>query len=126
MIQSSLWHDEPESIELKLTTAGQRRAIAKVAESPGGQGRSPSGGLGLNGSTAEAHTRLQPTSLQAYDSKNSLHMKTQSDTRLEPVCYMIMPFRRKKVDDPRPTGAPAEIDFDALWEKVYWPALEEL
>jgi hypothetical protein len=53
-------------------------------------------------------------------------MKTQRDVRLEPVCYMIMPFRRKKVDEPRPTGAPAEIDFDALWEKAYWPALEEL
>ena len=45
---------------------------------------------------------------------------------VRPVCYMVMPFRRKKVDEPRPTGAPAEIDFDALWERVYWPAIEAL
>jgi hypothetical protein len=45
---------------------------------------------------------------------------------VRPVCYMVMPFRRKKVEEPRPTGAPAEIDFDALWERVYWPAIEAL
>ena len=45
---------------------------------------------------------------------------------IKPVCYMVMPFRRKKVDDPRPAGSPAEIDFDALWERAYWPALDQL
>ena len=45
---------------------------------------------------------------------------------LQPVCYMVMPFRQKKVEEPRPSGAPAEIDFDALWERAYWPAIEAL
>jgi len=45
---------------------------------------------------------------------------------LRPVCYMVMPFRTKKVEEPRPAGAPAEIDFDALWERAYWPAIEAL
>lgn len=45
---------------------------------------------------------------------------------VQPVCYMVMPFRRKKVDDPLPAGAPAEINFDALWERAYWPAIEAL
>lgn len=39
---------------------------------------------------------------------------------------MVMPFRKKKVEDPRPDGAPAEINFDALWERAYWPAIVEL
>jgi len=43
-----------------------------------------------------------------------------------PVCYMVMPFRKKKVEEPRPSGAPIEIDFDALWERAYWPAIEAL
>ncbi len=46
--------------------------------------------------------------------------------KLRPVCYMVMPFRRKKVEEPRPAGAPAEIDFDRLWERAYWPAIEAL
>ncbi len=46
--------------------------------------------------------------------------------KLRPVCYMVMPFRRKKVEEPRPAGAPAEIDFDALWERAYWPAIVAL
>src|SRR5689334_11582052 len=38
---------------------------------------------------------------------------------------MVMPFARK------PTGiterdVPAEVDFDALWERVYQPVLEDL
>ncbi len=45
---------------------------------------------------------------------------------VQPVCYMVMPFRRKKVEEPRPAGAPAEIDFDRLWERAYWPAIEAL
>jgi Tetratricopeptide Repeats-Sensor len=40
-------------------------------------------------------------------------------------CFMVMPFGRK------PTGAepgkgPAEIDFNALWDKAYFPLLGEL
>lgn len=45
---------------------------------------------------------------------------------VRPVCYMVMPFRKKKVEEPRPPGAPVEIDFDALWEKVYWPVIDKL
>ncbi len=45
---------------------------------------------------------------------------------LRPICYMVMPFRTKRVDEPRPTGAPVEIDFDALWERAYCPAIENM
>ena len=45
---------------------------------------------------------------------------------LRPICYMVMPFRRKPVEEPRPAGAPAEIDFDALWERAYLPAIDAM
>ena len=43
----------------------------------------------------------------------------------DPVAFVVMPFRRK------PTGrtekhVPAEVDFDALWERVYQPVLGDL
>ncbi len=43
----------------------------------------------------------------------------------DPIAFMVMPFGRK------PTGRtendlPSEVDFDALWERVYQPVLEEL
>ena len=43
----------------------------------------------------------------------------------DPIAFMVMPF------DPKATGVtekdvPAEVDFDALWERVYQPILEEL
>jgi hypothetical protein len=41
-----------------------------------------------------------------------------------PVCFMVMPFRRKETRAPAP--APAFVDFDALWEKAFCPALEAL
>jgi hypothetical protein len=44
---------------------------------------------------------------------------------LRPVCFMVMPFRKKKVTGPTGEGAPAEIDCDALWDKAYRPAIEE-
>src|SRR5919198_3030536 len=42
----------------------------------------------------------------------------------KPIAFMVMPFGRK------PTGrtekkVPAEIDFDALWDRVYQPVLED-
>lgn len=47
--------------------------------------------------------------------------------RPKAVAFMVMPFGTKSVDhahaDP---SAPAQVDFDALWEKVYKPALAEL
>jgi hypothetical protein len=43
----------------------------------------------------------------------------------DPIAFMVMPFSRK------PTGrtekdVPAEVDFDALWDKVHQPVLQEL
>jgi hypothetical protein len=49
-----------------------------------------------------------------------------SDKGPKPICYMVMPFRKKRVEEPLPAGAPAEIDFDALWEKAYWPAIKAM
>jgi hypothetical protein len=44
----------------------------------------------------------------------------------KPVCFMVMPFRRRKVEGNLPPGAPAEIDCDALWDRGYRPAIERL
>jgi len=41
------------------------------------------------------------------------------------IAFLIMPFDRKRTGQRR-RGAPAEIDFDALWERVYKPMLSEL
>lgn len=43
---------------------------------------------------------------------------------LRPLAFMVMPFRRKDTHAPAP--APASIDFDALWEKAFCPALTAL
>jgi hypothetical protein len=40
-------------------------------------------------------------------------------------CFMVMPFGRKATQA-EPGKGPAEIDFNALWDKVYFPLLEEL
>lgn len=45
---------------------------------------------------------------------------------LRPICYMVMPFRTKRVEEPLPAGAPAEIDFDRLWTLAYRPAIEAM
>ena len=42
---------------------------------------------------------------------------------LRPVCFIAMPFRRKKTRADR-NGAPGEVDFDALWDRVYRPAID--
>ncbi len=42
-----------------------------------------------------------------------------------PVCFMVMPFRKKKVVGPTGEGAPSELDCDALWDKAYRPAIDE-
>jgi len=44
---------------------------------------------------------------------------------LRPICFMVMPFRKKKVTGPTGEGAPKEINCDALWDKAYRPAIEE-
>lgn len=48
---------------------------------------------------------------------------------LKPICFVAMPFGTKEV--PAPSGkdaarAPAKVDFDALWDKAYSKAIEEL
>jgi len=43
---------------------------------------------------------------------------------LRPVCFIAMPFRRKRTGTDR-KGAPSEVDFDALWDKAYRPAIED-
>jgi hypothetical protein len=46
---------------------------------------------------------------------------------LKPVCFMVMPFGRRKVEGQVvPPGAPGEIDCDALWDRVLRPVIEEL
>ena len=43
----------------------------------------------------------------------------------KPVAFMVMPFGQKAVDLTDP-NVPAKVDFDALWERVYQPALEQI
>jgi len=42
----------------------------------------------------------------------------------KPICFMVMPFGKKKTVSPD-KRFPKEIDFDALWEKAYVPALKD-
>lgn len=44
---------------------------------------------------------------------------------MKPVCFMVMPFRRKPVTQAR-RGAPQEIDCDRLWDTALRPTLEDL
>ena len=41
------------------------------------------------------------------------------------VCFMVMPYGTKKTDAPTGQGL-AEIDFDALWDRAFRPAIETL
>jgi hypothetical protein len=43
-----------------------------------------------------------------------------------PVCFMVMPFRRRKVEGTVTAGTPGELDCDALWDRVYRPVIEKL
>lgn len=45
---------------------------------------------------------------------------------LKPVCFMVMPFRRRKVEGVVGAGAPGELDCDALWDHVFRPVIEHL
>jgi hypothetical protein len=38
---------------------------------------------------------------------------------------MVMPFRKRQIPNP-PEGAPNEVDFDALWDQAFRPAIEKL
>lgn len=44
---------------------------------------------------------------------------------MRPVCFMVMPFRRRKVEGAA-AGAPTELDCDALWDRAIRPAIETL
>lgn len=44
---------------------------------------------------------------------------------MKPVCFMVMPFRRKPVTQAE-SGAPREVDFDRLWDAAFRPTLEQL
>ncbi len=48
-----------------------------------------------------------------------------SDDELRPVCFMVMPFRKRRVTGPTREGAPGEVDFDGLWDKAYRPAISD-
>ncbi len=43
----------------------------------------------------------------------------------KPVAFMVMPFSEKAVGLTDP-NVPAKVDFDALWERVYQPVLDQL
>jgi hypothetical protein len=43
----------------------------------------------------------------------------------KPVCFMVMPYGRKKTDA-APGQGPGEIDFDALWDRALRPAIVAL
>jgi tetratricopeptide repeat protein len=42
----------------------------------------------------------------------------------DPIAFVVMPFDRKPTGITAP-GVPVEVDFDALWAKVYKPLLEQ-
>jgi hypothetical protein len=48
-----------------------------------------------------------------------------TDDALRPIAFMVMPFRKRDVPSP-PAGAPTKIDCDALWDRAFRPALEDL
>ena len=44
---------------------------------------------------------------------------------MKPVCFMVMPFRRKPVTNGK-DDAPKELDYGRLWDAAFRPALEDL
>jgi hypothetical protein len=42
-----------------------------------------------------------------------------------PIAFLVMPFDTKSTGRSEP-GVPADVDFDALWHRVYHPVLSEL
>jgi len=47
------------------------------------------------------------------------------NSALKPIAFMVMPFNTRTVESP-PKGAPAQIDCNALWDRAFRPALENL
>jgi tetratricopeptide (TPR) repeat protein len=52
-------------------------------------------------------------------------MEVRMNSKLRPICFMVMPFGTKPVL-PRPNAAPEKIDFDALWDRALSPLIDEL
>jgi hypothetical protein len=48
-----------------------------------------------------------------------------AEAKPRPIAFMVMPFRKRPIPNP-PPGAPAEVDFDGLWDRALRPALETL
>lgn len=44
---------------------------------------------------------------------------------MKPLCFMIMPYGRKLTQTEANRG-PAEVNFDALWDRVYAPIIQDL
>lgn len=51
---------------------------------------------------------------------------TRGVTGLRPICFVVMPFRRRKVEGTHFPGAPADWDCDRLWDTVLRPVIEGL
>jgi tetratricopeptide (TPR) repeat protein len=48
-----------------------------------------------------------------------------AEPTLRPIAFMVMPFRKRPIANQQ-EGLPAEVDFDALWDRAFRPALEQL
>ncbi len=44
----------------------------------------------------------------------------------KPICFMIMPYGRKPTQVEPSSNAPGEIDFNALWDRAFAPAIQAL
>ena len=42
------------------------------------------------------------------------------------MCFMVMPFRRRRVEGSVGDGVPGELDCDALWDRVFRPVIVDL
>lgn len=51
---------------------------------------------------------------------------TRGVTGPRPLCFVVMPFRRRKVEGTHFPGAPADWDCDRLWDTVLRPVIVEL
>jgi hypothetical protein len=43
-----------------------------------------------------------------------------------PICFMIMPFGRRPTQVEPSSNAPGEVDFNALWDRAFAPAIQSL
>src|SRR5580765_1662306 len=72
------------------------------------------------GMTRAYHTTSRPTRHRLRRGVDS------SPTEMvEPIAFVVMPFNRKPTGLSE-SGVPSEVDFDALWQQVYFPVLSGL